>query len=260
MEDDYTIVLAADDIDLKNHSKEMTREQVKDAILKEGDKTLRVMHDAFATVLLNPALAIDLGMFELFKFQVEDLLLDVNCQDYTGLFFTDTGENNDFQLGQSLLLHVLINPDRRFFEYLLSVANFEANPIIRRDVYGRLYMEECTFLHELSRITPYELPNNINLSWVAHMIKVKEIDLNVQNAAGRSPLERLCYLCSLEESMTKRDYDVAKMLLSAGAEVTDFALQCVGSGLKILKHQRQNGEVIDFLELLESYKDQPAQN
>ena len=55
-------------------------------------------------------------------------------------------------------------------------------------------------------------------------------------------------------------YDVAKMLLSAGAEVTDVALQSVGRGLKMLKHQRQNGEVFDFLELLESYKDQPAQN
>ena len=261
-EDDYTIVLAVDEIDLTNHAREMTWDQVEEVVLKEGDKNLRVMHSTFAAMLLNPALAIDLGMFELFRFQVEDLMLDVNCQDYAGLFFADTGFNDDFQQGQSLLLHVLINPDRRFFEYLLSVANFEANPIIRRDVYGRLYMEECTFLHELSRITPYELPNNIDLSWVAHMIKVKEIDLNVQNAAGRSPLERLCYFCSPQESMTKRDYDVAKMLLSAGAEVTDFALQSVGSGLKNLKHQRQNGEVFDFLELLESYryKDQPAQN
>ena len=253
--DDYTTVLAVDDIDLKNYTKEMTWEQAREAIFKEGDKKLRVMHDVFASIFLNPALAVDLGMLELFRFQAEDLMLDVNCQDYTGLFFN--GVNNDdeeFQAGQPLLLHALINPDKRFFECLLSVADFDANPVIERDLkdgrdIGRL---RATFLHRLPHILRCDLPNNINICWVAHMIKVKEIDLGVQNAEGMSPLERLCYLRSLtfgafvlpSQSITKHDYDIAKMFLSAGAEVTQRALQYV---------RLSDPKKEELLELLQSY-------
>ncbi len=61
-------------------------------------------------------------MLELFRFQVEDLMLDVNCQDYTGHFFAGPTDDEEYEEGQPLLLHALINPDKRFFECLVSVA------------------------------------------------------------------------------------------------------------------------------------------
>ncbi len=50
----YTTVLAVDNINLMNHSKEMTWDQVEDAVLKEGDKKFRVMRKTFAS-FFNPA-------------------------------------------------------------------------------------------------------------------------------------------------------------------------------------------------------------
>ena len=252
--DDYTIVLAVDDIDLMNHNKDMTWDQVEEAILKEGDKKLRVMHSDFAALFLNPALAIDLGMLELFRFQVEDLMLDMNCQDYIGLFFARVPVDDDVDLlgGQPLLLHTLINPDKRFFEYLLSVADFEANPIIKRDLEhgGDTGFLRSTFLHRLPRIIRCDLPNKIDLDWVAQLIKVKEVDLEVQSVEGWNPLETLCS----SESLTKSEYDVAKMLLSAGAEVNERVSQNVRF---FLKGSSSNDEVPRkvFLELLESHKE-----
>jgi hypothetical protein len=55
------------------------------------------------------------------------------------------------------------------------------------------------------------------------MIKVKEIDLDVENNDYSRPLEEVCSL----ESLTKSDYDIANVLLSAGAEVTPSALRSV---------------------------------
>ena len=220
--DDYTIVLAADDINLMNHNREMTWEQVREAIVKEGNTALRLMHTDFAALFLNPALAMDLRIFELFRFQVEELKLDVNCQGYLGLFFAGVRNDEVFEGGQPLLLHALMNPDKRFFECLLSVADFEANPVIERDIKdGRdIGHRTDTFLHRLPSIMRCDLPNKINLDWVAHMIKLKEVDVGVQNVDESSPLEELC-----NASLTKSDCDVAKMLLSAGAEVTWSALE-----------------------------------
>ena len=143
-------------------------------------------------------------MFELFRFQVEDLMLDVNCQDYTGLFFTGVDDDDEdlYEEGQPLLLHVLVNPERRFFECLLSVADFEANPVMERDPKdGRDISHRAdTFLHRLPRIVRYELPNEINLEWVSHMIKMKEVDVENQNDDGSSPLEELSNIWPLRKS------------------------------------------------------------
>ena len=220
--EDYTSVLAVDDVDLKNHSKEMTWEQVEEAMLKEGHKRFRATHTDFVGFFLNPAMAIDLGMFELFRFQVEELMLDVNCQDYVGLFFAGVDDDGDLLAGQPLLLHALLNPDKRFFDFLLTVADFEVNPVIQRDLKDGTDNSHRadTFLHRLPHILRCDLPKKIDLNWVAHMIKAKKIDLNVQNYDDLNPLEALC-----SAPLTKSDHDVAKMLLlSAGAEVTWTAL------------------------------------
>ena len=208
------------------------------------------MHSEFAYFFLNPALAVDLGMFELFRFQVEDLMLDVNCQDYIGLFFTrPMYEEGDFAEGQPLLSHALLNPDKRFFECLLLVANFEANPIIERDYRGS-YIDHLadTFLHRLPFFIQKKVffSNKIDLQCVAHMIKVKEVDLDVRNDDDLNPLEKLCGLKGLPVHIK---HYVAKMLLSAGAEVTPTALELTDELV------RTSSRVTDelFRELLESY-------
>ena len=250
--DDYTVILAVDDIDLFNHKREMAWEQVEEAVLKEGDKMLRLMHNIFAAIFFNPAFAIDLGMFELFRFQVEDLMLDVNCQDYCGLFFASPGDDEEFEAGQSLLLHALLNPDKRFFDFLLSVANFEANPVIQRDLKdGRNIRNRAdTFLHRLPHILRCDLPKKIDLDWVAQLIKVKEVDLDIENNfESMTPLEEVCGIWPQRKS----DGDVAKMLLSAGAEVTRAALSLARSNVTSESSEFSREQV--FLQLLESYKE-----
>ena len=230
LEYEYSTVLAVDDIDLKNHNKEMTWEQAEETILKEGDKKFRVMHGSFAVLFLNPALAINLGMLELFRFQVKELMLDVNCQDYLGLFFAGPVDYEDrfHSMGQPLLLHVLVNPDKRFFECLLSASDFTANPDIERDLEhgGDISHRADTFLHRLPRIIQCDLPKKIDLGWVAHVIKMKEIDLGCRNAGGFDPVE-----------------------------VAQIVLQSVHVG-ESSEDSRKVQELLYFLKLLESYKKQ----
>ena len=86
-------------------------------------------------------------------------------------------------------------------EFVVS-SDFEANPVVRRNLdTGRgLGHRADTFLHRLPRIVRYELPNEINLEWVSHMIKMKEVDVENQNDDGSSPLEELSNIWPLRKS------------------------------------------------------------
>ena len=226
----YTVILAVDGVVLKG----MDDDQVAELLLKEGSKSLRVLHSDFATTFFSPNMAIDLGLLEVLKYQIEELKPDVNCQDYCGLFFDAPSFENPINRRMPLILHALVQPDRQFLAYLLSVESFEVNPLMERDLDGIDILEkEHTLFHELSQIVLHKsLPGEIDLDQIDFILDQKAVNLEVQNARRLSPLEVLC----AASNRKARELDLAKIFLSHGAEITDFALNFTAQNERNLFH------------------------
>lgn len=133
-----------------------------------------------------------------------------------------------------LILHALVQPDRQFLEYLLSVESFEVNPLMERNLDGNDILEkEHTFFHELSQIVFHKsLPGEIDLDQIDFILDQKAINLEVLSACRLSPLEVLC----AASNRKARELDLAKIFLSHGAEITDFALNFTAQNERNLFH------------------------
>ena len=217
---DFTVVLAVDNVDLKG----MEQERIEELLLNKGNKTLRVMISAFAHIFFNPAMTIDLGLVDVFKFQVEELQLDVNCQDYIGLFFdapVDSPDDKSYCV--PLILHALVQPDQLFLEHLLSIHSFDVNPVMECNLDGEDILDwNQTLFHDLSQILLHKwLPLEIHLDRIKYILQQKDVSLEVLNARGCAPLAVLCD----RSRGTACELDLAKIFLSHGAQVTVIALR-----------------------------------
>ena len=212
----YTAVLAVDGVVWKGKNDD----QILELLLKNGSKTLRVIHCDFASIFFSPVLAIDLGLLDVLKFQVEELKLDVTLNRYCGIFF-DTS-SDDEPMSVPLILHALVQPDEHFLKYILTVESFEVNPHMERNLDGDdILDQEQTFFHELFRILIHKsLTREIDLDRITYILQEKDVDFEVQNVQGHTPLE---VLCSRFHGST-HGFDLAKIFLSHGAKVTEFAL------------------------------------
>ena len=210
--DDYTI-LSINGTDIK----EMKQVEVEALLSKDGDKDLCVMHGYFDLIFLNPAFIIDLGILDVLQFQVEELKLDLACQEYLGIFLQ---RPTAFHESMSLVVHSLLQPDKDIFLYLISVDNFEANPVM--ECSGILRQ---TLLHKLPEIVNHDtFLRDLDLDKVELILQKDEVDVNSVDFWGRSPLERLCEYCTDDYDYTSVAYNVAQLYLTFGANVSRRAL------------------------------------
>ena len=206
--DDYTI-LSINGTDIKD----MKQVEVEAMLSKDGDKRLCVMHGYFDLIFLNPAFIIDLGILDVLQFQVEELKLDLTCQEYLGIFLQRPA---DFHESMPLVVHSLLQPDKDIFLYLISVENFEANPVMKRAPLLRR-----TLLHMLPDIVNHDtFIRNLDLDKVELILQKDEVDVDSLDLDGRSPLERLCEYCTDNYDYTSLAYNVAQLYLTFGANVS----------------------------------------
>ena len=228
-------------------------DHVKELLLEEGsDKTLRMAHNSFSDIFFNPALMIDLGLLDVLRFQMEEMKLDVNDQKFAGIHFRGPENDVRFQEGMSLMLHALVQPDERIFEYVLSLENVETVPELERDLHGNAahdgYDGGHSLLHELARFTTYPLiGNDIDLIHRLRLILEKgKFDINARDFMRVSPLEYLCVMTKLG----RRQFDLARLFLSFGAEVSDRALSSLKRSRKPTTNKR-NGAAIGSCDVAE---------
>ena len=229
IDEDYSIVLSV------NGTLGTSFDHVKELLLAEtSDKSLKMIHRAFAEIFFNPALMIDLGLLDELRFQMEEMKLDVNYQKYVGMHFRGPENDDRFQEGMSLILHSLVQPDERIFEYILSLENIETAPELERDLHGNVAHDGYenaehghTLLHELAMFTTYPLIGNgkdINLTQRMRLLLEKGThEINARDRLNFSPLEYLCLLF-IKKSYGRRQFDLARLFLSFGADISENAL------------------------------------
>jgi len=198
-------------------------EQAKHLILEEGsDKTLQMTHHAFAEIFFNPAVIIDLGLLNVLKYQIEEMKVDVNYQNFAGLIFRGPKHIENFCEGMPLIMHALVQTDDRILQYLLSVEA-SVNPTLQHSFSGGQISDlQVTLLHQVPTLASYPLlTQDIDLMQrLRCILEHGKIDVNPRAANGSTPLEVLCHL----SKFSRRNYDFARLLLSFGAEVTEGAL------------------------------------
>jgi len=204
-------------------------EQVKNLLLEEdlSDKRLQVVHSVFAEIFFNPALIIDLGLLELLKFQIEELQLDVNYQQYAGILFRYEDYQEEPLQGRSLLFHALAQPDQRIFDYLLSLKGLKANPILEQDIEGYdIRRSGCTLLHDMPRFASYPLLDKEQdlILRLRRILERDEVDVNCQYGINdETPLEELCAMWVDLVRKPRLQYDLARLYLSFGAGAIEQA-------------------------------------
>mmetsp|Transcript_795 Transcript_795/g.1840 ORF Transcript_795/g.1840 Transcript_795/m.1840 type:complete len:263 (-) Transcript_795:156-944(-) len=152
-------------------------------LLYEGHSTptkLRLMTRRVATIFFNPALAIDLGRIEILRYLVEDVEIDVNSQNCTGLVFGFGG------YVMPLIAHALVHPDPASFQYLLTLRDINVNP--RMEFADD--SDETTFLHTLQdRLMKYALgDSSLDVTRVESLLGRDEVNVDVLDEDGLTPL------------------------------------------------------------------------
>jgi hypothetical protein len=222
-EDNYSVVASV------NETRYTSFEQGKRLLLEAGtDKRLKMIHFVFAEIFFNPALSIDLGLFDVLKFQIEELKLDVNYQLFAGILFRqEHGERYEAYFeGRSLLFHALAQPDERLFDYLLSLQGIEANPVLEHAINGQHIRDVgFTLLHEMSLLANYALlDEKIDLvSRVRRILEQEEVDVNCRDDVDATPLQKLCEFWVDYVRRPRLRYDLARLYLSVVAGELDRA-------------------------------------
>lgn len=203
-------------------------EQAPNILLEEGsDKRLQMAHCVFAEIFLNPALMIDLGLLDVLKFQIEELKLDVNYQEYLGIWFRGPENRENFLEGMPLLFHGLAQPDQRLFDYLLALKRIKANPVLEHSLDGTAMRDTDThLLHEVPLLASHALlDEEIDLiSRLRHVLERKEVDIDCRDLDGTTPLENVCDFLWVSGPLARTHFDLARLFLSFGAKVTEEAL------------------------------------
>jgi hypothetical protein len=203
-------------------------EQAPNTLLEEGsDKRLQMAHCVFAEIFLNPALMIDLGLLGVLKFQIQELKIDVNYQEYLGIWFRGPNDRESYLEGMPLLFHGLVQPDQRLFDYLLSLKRVEANPVLEHSLDGTAMRDTDThLLHEVPLLASHSLlDEEIDLiSRLRYVLERKEVDIDCHDLDGTTPLENVCDFLWVSGGLARTHFDLARLFLSFGAKVTEEAL------------------------------------
>lgn len=219
-------------------------DHVKELLLEEGsNKTLKMIHHAFTEIFFNPAVMIDLGLLDVLRFQMEEMKLDVNYQKFSGIHFRGRENDGRFQEGMPLILHSLVQPDERIFQYILSLKSIEAIPELERDLHGNVAQDDYgegghTLLHELARFTTYPLiGNDIDLiQRLRLMLEKGKYDVNAHDFMRISPLEYLCF----RTKYGRRQFDLARLFLSFGADVSEQAVSSLNRANKTRTNEKDD--------------------
>ena len=248
---DYSTVVAVDGCKCKSYdyARSLLRE-------KGSGKTLRLMSFQFSCLFLNPAFMIDIGLLVILKFQIEELGLDVNSQEYAGAFFRGADDDYDFQEGLPLLLHALVQPDRELFDYILSREDIKANPIMIRGVFGDdISRLSTTLLHSLAVFVRNDyFREGLDLLRIQKITEREEVYIDTDNGHG-TPVEVLC--TNFAKEPQKADHDIAQFLLRTGAKVSPYTMKTVRNELIFVLDDAADNILRDefgtMVQLLERY-------
>lgn len=229
---DHFTIVSVDGTDIK----EMKNVEVARMFSKNGDKQLCVMHGYFELIFLNPAFIIDLGILDVLQFQVEELKLDLTCQEYLGIFLQRPTE---FHESMPLVVHALLQPDKDIFLYLLSVDNFEANPVMERAP-----LQRRTLLHMLAEIVSHDtFVRNLDFDKVEIILQKDGVDVNSLDDQERSPLDHMCGFCTLNFDYASVTYRLLKLYLTFGANVSRHALSALYYNAKRFESKGDGGKL-----------------
>ena len=192
------------------------------------EKNVHFMHRLFAFFFFNPVLSINLGQLDLLRFQLEELRLDVNEQNWIGP-----------RIGNVRLppiFHCMIQPDKSFFEYLISFDGVLLNPNLDRSpITDAAAPSNTTLLHYLNQIVGLVLQGSFDVSRLKILLSQDKVDVDFgppfpDEALGENVPERISPLYSLFCSAIKfeSDFDIVEAFVDAGAGV-DYALSAASS-------------------------------
>ena len=148
----------------------------------------------------NPLVAIELGMLDLLKYQVEVIGIDINALRWSGYIISATKAN---------ILLVAACHDRACFDYLLSREDLDVGAPTAAESNTRLW-ELAVHLHE-----PV-----LSAEIVQSLVRHSSFPLNRFSALGELPLHIACTSCFAEYGTDGHSQRVAKVkiLLDAGAD------------------------------------------
>mmetsp|Transcript_788 Transcript_788/g.1832 ORF Transcript_788/g.1832 Transcript_788/m.1832 type:complete len:227 (+) Transcript_788:170-850(+) len=196
----------------------------------EGGSTptkVQLMPSRVANIILNPALAIDLGLSEVLRYLVEDVEIDVNLRCCQGVLF---------KRRMPLITHALIHPDPFAFRYLLSVHNINVTCLLWESSPQDDFA--TTLLHALKdeRVKDAIEDFPLDATRIETLLNSDEGDVDVFDIFGRTPLKRLVEwgAVSLDKPVylpyDKSDLLLAKAFLDAGASARNVRLSFLSNG------------------------------
>ena len=225
-DDDYIVALSVNG----NKDSVSSTEKLKEILAAPGpEKEVSVMHKTFAEFFFNPVLSINLGLFDLLRFQLEELKLDVNEQNWIGPRIGD--------VNLPPIFHSMVQPDEIIFKYLLSFDGIDLNPRLHYHPISGRAMEETSgtfFLHHLSQVVGAILQGKFEMSRLKSLLSQKRVDVNSgplfpAGAGGDAP-ERLpplyCIACSAIKFDS--DFDIVEAYVESGA-VIEYTLNIASS-------------------------------
>jgi len=202
----YAVIVGIDGRDVSGRD---SRDVIN--ILDEGRSTptkLRLMTSRVSSIFLNPALSIDLGLVEILRYLVEDVEIDVNSQNCTGLVFGFGG------YVMPLIAHALVHPDPASFQYLLTLRDINANPQTE-------FNDGTTFLHTLKDDIEYALgDSSLDVTRVESLLGRDEVNVDVLDEEDFTPLECLLERYKDDVQYERNVFLLAKTFLDAGATRT----------------------------------------
>ena len=181
-------------------------------LIKQKERAkIKVMSECIEFFFLNPAVAIDFGLFDVLRFIVEDVGVDCS-REYHGVRFI----SDEVSEGAPLITHGLAQPDPHFLEYLLSVDAVNPNAIVHLDLVDDADDESGpTILHMMGSYNPIfeELQNAIEPSVLIQRLETllqhSKVDVNAENEHGRTPL------FTIFRKMNKLNFDYRNHELSS---------------------------------------------
>ena len=153
-----------------------------------GAQNVKLLCKAAEIFFTNAAFAIELGLFGLFRFIIEDIGTDLSYNMYCGLRLVE----------QPLVVHALVKADPRYFYYLLSLDTIDPNPTLPG--IGLIPDRSATLLHTtMGEHSPF-----LDLTFVAKdaledvrrakaIIQSEKVNVNTRNSYGFTPLDYLIY-------------------------------------------------------------------
>lgn len=223
-----SIVVGIDGVDLLG----LPYEAVEGMINEAND--VKLMSESAEFFFTNPAFAIDLGLFDVLRFIVEDIF-GVDCSrshkcTYGGLRFPDASDAS-----YSPLLHALAQPDPRFFDYFLSLDGVDLNPRFSSiagepTLFHTMIGQGCPFYDTIRS----SIGDTSLLSRLKAILKSEKVDVGALNSLRIAPLYYLIYNPNHLQRFYNHqrlyfkydtfDLQLAAALLDAGASVTDSHL------------------------------------